>query len=93
MTIYTSNLKIDDLKIDDRIKDRIEATSYIVNLPETPVRKNKSEADKNKLMDDLMNKNAPNGVAAPSQGDVTKLTERIVLSGQTDGAGTPSQGK
>lgn len=71
VTIYTSNLKIDDLKIDERIKDRIEATSYIVNLPETPVRKNKSEADKNKLMDDLMNKNAPNGAATPSQGNVT----------------------
>ena len=72
VTIYTSNLKIDDLKIDDRIKDRIEATSYIVNLPETPVRKRKSEAEKNNLMDDLMKKNAPDGAATPSQGNVTR---------------------
>lgn len=40
-----------------------------------------------------MNKNAPNDATNTEQGNVTKLTERIVLSGQTDGAGTPSQGK
>lgn len=53
VTIYTSNVTIENLKMDERTKDRIEATSYMVNLPEVPVRKHKSEEEKNRLMDEL----------------------------------------
>ena len=37
-TIYTSNIPIERLKIDDRITDRIESTTFSVNLPEESVR-------------------------------------------------------
>lgn len=38
ITIYTSNLATDALKIDDRITERISSTTYLVELPEVPVR-------------------------------------------------------
>lgn len=36
--IYTSNITMDDLRIDNRIKDRIFDTSYTLSLPEVPIR-------------------------------------------------------
>ncbi len=65
--LYTSNVRLDDLKMDDRIKDRIEATSYMVNLPEVPVRKNKSIEAKQQILEEL--KNAPDSAATPSKGE------------------------
>lgn len=38
-TIYTSNLPVDCLKMDDRIIDRIESTTYLIALPEEPIRR------------------------------------------------------
>lgn len=53
VTIYTSNVTIENLKMDERTKDRIEATSYVVNLPEVPVRKMKSQREKNQILDEI----------------------------------------
>lgn len=53
-TIYTSNMAINDLKMDDRIVDRIESTSFEVHLPEVPLRSILRQEEKEKLM-----KNAP----------------------------------
>lgn len=49
ITIYTSNIEVEQLNIDDRIIDRIESTSYIVRLPEVPVRKIMSAERKKQL--------------------------------------------
>lgn len=54
VTIYTSNMSINDLKMDDRIIDRIESTSFEVHLPEVPLRSMMRKAEKDRLM-----KNAP----------------------------------
>lgn len=56
VTIYTSNIALDALKMDDRIVDRIESTCYELHLPEVPVRKNIREQEKMKIME---HKNAP----------------------------------
>lgn len=49
-TIYTSNMAIHDLKMDDRIIDRIESTSFEVHLPEVPLRSIIRKAEKDKLI-------------------------------------------
>ncbi len=50
VTIYTSNIAINDLKMDDRIVDRIESTSFEVHLPEVPLRSIMRKAEKEKLI-------------------------------------------
>lgn len=52
ITIYTSNVLPDALKINDRIIDRIASRSYIITLPEVNVRRTKAEADMKKLLDE-----------------------------------------
>lgn len=56
-TIYTSNIPIDKLKMDDRVTDRIESTTFSVNLPEESVRRKQRQQEKEKLLDEI--KNAP----------------------------------
>lgn len=53
VTIYTSNMPINDLKMDDRIIDRIEATSFEVHLPEVPIRQQMRRAEKEKMMNEM----------------------------------------
>lgn len=55
VTIYTSNIRHTDAKIDDRITDRIDATTYPLNLPEVPVRHRKKQAEKDKFMNEIVN--------------------------------------
>ena len=50
ITIYTSNTATDALKMDERITDRIESTTYLVELPEVPVRHNQRTVEKEKIM-------------------------------------------
>lgn len=54
VTIYTSNIKYTDLKIDDRIIDRIDATTYHLNVPEVPVRHQMKQREKDKFMSEIM---------------------------------------
>lgn len=54
VTIYTSNIRHTDMKIDDRITDRIDATTYPLNLPEIAVRHRKKQAEKEKFMSDIV---------------------------------------
>ena len=49
-TIYTSNVEIDNLKIDDRIIDRIEGKSFLIHLPEVPVRRIKLNQEKEAII-------------------------------------------
>lgn len=53
VTVYTSNVAIDALKKDDRIIDRIESTTYLVELPEVPVRHMKQEKEKEKIFNEI----------------------------------------
>ncbi len=55
VTVYTSNIATDALKMDDRIIDRIESTTYLVELPEVPVRHMKQEQEKEKIFKEIEN--------------------------------------
>ena len=54
VTIYTSNIRYTSMKIDDRIIDRIDATTYLLNVPEVPVRHQMKQEEKDKLMGDIL---------------------------------------
>lgn len=70
ITIYTSNVKVDNLKMDERIRDRIESNTYSVNLPEVPVRKKMSEDAKNRLLEELEKRPPESG--NPPEDNVTR---------------------
>lgn len=55
VTVYTSNIATDALKMDDRIIDRIESTTYLVELPEVPVRHMKQKKEKVKILNEIEN--------------------------------------
>lgn len=54
-TVYTSNIPIEHLKMDDRITDRIESTTFHVSLPEEAVRKAVRQQEKKKLLEEIEN--------------------------------------
>lgn len=54
-TIYTSNIPIEVLHMDDRITDRIESTTFPVKLPEESIRKETRELEKQKLLKEIEN--------------------------------------
>lgn len=55
-TIYTSNIPIDKLKMDDRITDRIESTTYLIALPEESLRKRERQRVKDELLEEIKSK-------------------------------------
>lgn len=55
VTIYTSNIRYTNMKIDDRIVDRIDATTYPLDVPEVPIRHQIKKAEKDRLMSEIMN--------------------------------------
>ncbi len=69
-TIYTSNIPVNRLKMDDRITDRIESTTYSVQLPEESIRKAMREQQKQKLLQEI--ESAPDSAGTPSQGNRTQ---------------------
>ena len=52
-TIYTSNIPVKHLRIDDRITDRIDSTTYPVQLPEESIRSNIMQQKKDKLLQEI----------------------------------------
>lgn len=52
-TVYTSNATIDGLKMDDRITDRIESTTYLLQLPEESVRRQVRQQEKQRILDEI----------------------------------------
>ncbi len=52
-TVYTSNIPIEHLKINDRITDRIECATFFVKLPEEPVRRSIMRQEKQKLLEKI----------------------------------------
>lgn len=53
-TIYTSNLEIDELKIDDRAKSRVYGHSHEIYLPEVSIRKLNADRFKSRFADQVM---------------------------------------
>lgn len=53
-TIYTSNIPVDSLKMDDRITDRIESTTYPLALPEESIRRAMRQQEKDKMFEEIM---------------------------------------
>lgn len=71
VTIYTSNMAIADLKMDDRIIDRIEVTSLEIHIPEVPVRSKVRSKEKDKILEEIRNKeNSPIGSGNSPQGSI-----------------------
>ena len=69
-TIYTSNIPVNRLKMDDLIADSIESTTYSVQLPEESIRKAMREQQKQKLLQEI--ESAPDSAGTPSQGNRTQ---------------------
>lgn len=55
-TIYTSNLPVEGLKMDDRITDRIECTTYPIRLPDESIRKIMRQQEKQELLNNIVDK-------------------------------------
>jgi len=54
ITIYTSNLDIQNLNVSERIKSRIYGTSLLFGMPEVSVRKNKAREANNDFLKKMM---------------------------------------
>ncbi len=54
-TVYTSNIPIEHLKMDDRIVDRIESTTMLVKLPEESIRREVRKQEKDRLLKEIEN--------------------------------------
>ena len=54
VTIYTSNLPIEKLNIDDRTKDRIIKSSIVFSMPEESVRRKKAENEQEKFLKNII---------------------------------------
>lgn len=54
-TVYTSNVPVGDLRMDDRITDRIESTTFSVNLPEESIRREARQQEKGRLLEEIEN--------------------------------------
>ncbi len=57
VTIFTSNVEMEDLKLDDRITDRIYDMCIQVNLPEKSIRRQKAKRENDSFMEEVL-KNA-----------------------------------
>lgn len=68
VTIVTSNLEIDSLKADERIKDRIDAMCIGLHLPEVAVRSNINRQHKRNFLSSLEKKSAPCEAGNNTQG-------------------------
>lgn len=55
VTIYTSNIPVQSLKMDDRITDRVESTTYQVLLPEESIRSQIRAKQKAEIIDGINN--------------------------------------
>ena len=62
-TIYTSNIPIDKLKMDDRVTDRIESTTYLISLPEESIRRKERQQAKEILLNEIENSPADTAIS------------------------------
>ena len=50
VTIYTSTIQCSNLRIDERITDRINGTSHLIHLPEVPIRYQDKQLEKQEFL-------------------------------------------
>jgi DNA replication protein DnaC len=67
VTIFTSNIPMDSLKLNERIVDRIFSMCIKLDLPEKSIRTMQAHDENMEFLKEVM-KNAPDGAATPSQG-------------------------
>lgn len=56
ITIFTSNVDVNDLNVDSRTKDRITKTSIILRMPEEGLRKKKAEFEQQSFLRTILQK-------------------------------------
>lgn len=54
LTIYTSNMPIENLNVDDRIKSRIYGTTISIHMPEESMRKVNHDSDQAKFLEAIL---------------------------------------
>lgn len=54
VTIYTSNMPIEELNVDDRTKDRIIKTSVVLNMPEESIRRQKAKNEQDEFLKSIL---------------------------------------
>lgn len=50
VTIYTSNMPIEELNVDDRTKDRIIKSSVVIQMPEESIRRKQAKNEQNEFL-------------------------------------------
>lgn len=53
ITIYTSNMPVEKLNVDDRTKDRIIKTSVVIPMPEESIRRKKAKSEQDKFLETI----------------------------------------
>lgn len=53
VTLFTSNLKIDELRVDDRVSSRIDKISQLIPLPEYSYRRKEANKEKREFFKDM----------------------------------------
>ena len=71
VTIFTSNIPMDSLKLNERIVDRIFSMCIKLDLPEKSIRTMQAHDENMEFLKEVM-KNAPDGAGTPSQGNETR---------------------
>ncbi len=82
-TIYTSNAAPEELRLDDRITDRIESTTYAVRLPDEPIRRRERQQEKQRLLEEI--ESAPQ--EAPHSGGAETGRRQQDAAAQAEGKG------
>lgn len=54
VTIYTSNMPVEDLNVDDRTKDRIIKSSIVFQMPEESIRRKRAKAEQDNFLRDIL---------------------------------------
>lgn len=54
VTIYTSNMPIEELNVDDRTKDRIIKSSIVLQMPEESIRRKRAKAEQDNFLRDII---------------------------------------
>lgn len=56
VTIFTSNMSVENLNVDERTKDRIIKTSMVLRMPEESIRRKKAVSEQDKFLEHVLGK-------------------------------------
>ena len=54
VTMFTSNMSVENLNVDDRTKDRIIKSSVVVQMPEESIRRKKAKNEQDKFLENIL---------------------------------------